>query len=207
VKNRPLLRRGLRAGVYTVGLAAAVLGVAGCSTKREVVVPAPNAFLAPQPESAKSSDRGVEIVVQTNAWSGHPPDLGGGVIALKVTIENHSLHLLAIRYSSFALVEANDRRYTDIPPYGVTGRSYEHLQPRWAFSDAHYISVPLPTEQLLEKGIAEGTVSESGTTTGFLYFQKPAPRSQAISFEAVLVDARTGERFGRIVVPLLVKAV
>ncbi len=207
MKNWVLLRRDFRAGVRLVVLTAAVLGVVGCSTKREVVVPAPSAFLAPQPESAKGSDRGVKILVQTSAWDGRPRDLGERVLALKVTIWNDSSHPLAVRYSNFSLAAANDRRYTDIPPYGVTGRSYQHLQPRWAYSDAYYVSVPLPTEQMVEKAVAEGTVSEDGTTAGFLYFQKPAPQSQAISFRAVLVDARTGETFGRIEVPLLVKAI
>ncbi len=207
MKNWLPLLREIRAGVYSAVLLAAVLGVVGCSSKGEVVVPAPNAFLAPHPESAEGTDRGVEIVVETNAWDGDPPDLGAGAIALKVTIRNESSHPLAIRYSNFALVAANDQRYSDIPPYSITGRSYEHLQPRWAYSDANYFAVPLPTKQMLEKAVAEGTVSERGTVTGFLYFKKPAPRSPAISFRAVLVDAQTGETFGRIVVPLQVKPI
>jgi hypothetical protein len=204
--NSLLLKRNFRIGVWSAVLAAAVLAV-GCSTKHEVVVPAPNASLASPPESAESLDQGVRVVVETNAWDGHPRDLSENVIVLKVTIQNYSSHPLAVRYSHFYLAAANEQRYTDIPPYSVAGRTYEHLQPEWAYSNANYFSVPLPTEQMIEKGVSEGTIAEGGTTTGFLYFQKPAPKSQAICFKAVLVDAMTGESFGRVEVPLVVKTI
>lgn len=186
-------------------LAAAIFD-SGCSGRREVVVPAPNAFLAPQPESAEGSDQGVKIVVETNAWHGHPRELGESIIVLKVTIENDSSRPIAIRYNNFSL-SAKNQQYGDIPPYGVTGRTYERLQPEWAYSDAEHASVPLPTEEMIQKGLAEGTIAEGGSTTGFLYLRKPPQKSQAISFGAILVDAQTGDRFGRVDVPLLLKPI
>jgi hypothetical protein len=206
VRNRLVLAKHL-ASIASAFLLVASLGIVGCATKREVVVPAPSALLAPQPNSAEGSDRGVEIVVQTNAWDGYPRDLDANVIPLRVTIENHGGHPLAIRYANFSLIAAEDRRYPDIPPYEITGHNYEHLQPGWAYSDAEYFSVPLPTKEMLEKAISEGTVSRNGTTGGFLYFHKPAPPSQTLSFRAILVDAETGQTLGTIVVPLSLKSI
>jgi hypothetical protein len=201
VRTRLALPKHL-ASIASAFLLVAGLGMVGCATKREVVVPAPSALLAPQPNSAEASDSGVQIVVQTNAWDGYPRDLNADVIPLKVTIRNHGRHLLAVRYGNFALIAAEDRRYPDIPPYEITGHTYEHLQPRWAYSNAEYVSVPLPTKEMLERAISEGIVSRDETAGGFLYFHKPAPRSQTLSFRTVLVDAETGQTFGTIVVPL-----
>jgi hypothetical protein len=185
VRNRLALPKHLAVSIHSALLLVAGLGIVGCATKREVVLPAPSALLAAQPDSAEGSDRGIEIVVQTNAWDGYPRDLDANVIPLKVTIENHGRHPLAIRYGNFPLIAAGDRRYPDIPPYEITGHNYEHLQPQWAYSNAEYVSVSLPTKEMLEKAISEGTVSRNGTTGGFLYFHKPAPLSQALSFRAI----------------------
>ena len=194
------------ASIASAFLLVAGLGLVGCAAKHEVVVPAPSALLAPQPNSAEASDSGVQIVVQTNAWDGYPRDLNADVIPLKVTIRNHGRHLLAVRYGNFALIAAEDRRYPDIPPYEIAGHTYEHLQPRWAYSNAEYVSVPLPTKEMLERAISEGIVSKDETAGGFLYFHKPAPRSQTLSFRTVLVDAETGQTFGSIVVPLSLRS-
>lgn len=204
--NLPLLKRALQAGISLAVLAAAVLA-AGCSEKREVVVPAPNAFLGSEPQSAAGSDQGVKVVVETNSWDGYPRELSERVIVLKVTIENHSPRPVEIRYNNLSLTAAHSHRYSDIPPYGVSGRTHERLEPEWAYSDAEYFSVPLPTEEMIQKAIAEGTIAAGQTTTGFLYFQKPPQKPQDISFRAILVDAQTGERFGRVEVPLLVKPI
>jgi hypothetical protein len=204
VRTRLALPKHL-ASIASALLLVAGLGTVGCATKREVVVPAPSALLAQQPNSAEASDSGVQIVVQTNAWDGYPRDLNADVIPLKVTIRNHGRHLLAIRYGNFTLV-AEDRRYADIPPYEITGHTYEHLQPRWAYSNAEYVSVPLPTKEMLERSISEGIVSRNETAGGFLYFHKPGPGLQTLSFRTVLEDADTGQTFGSIVVPLVLRS-
>jgi hypothetical protein len=204
VRTRLALPKHL-ASIASAFLLVAGLGTVGCATKREVLVPAPSALLAPQPNSAEASDSGVQIVVQTNAWDGYPRDLNADVIPLKITIRNHGRRPLAIRYGNFTLV-TEDRRYADIPPYEITGHTYEHLQPRWAYSNAEYVSVPLPTKEMLERSISEGIVSRDETAGGFLYFHKPAPGSQTLSFRTVLVDADTGQTFGSIVVPLALRS-
>jgi len=58
---------------------------------------------------------------------------------------------------------------------------------------------------MLQEGISEGVVADHGTVTGFLYFHKPMGQSQGLAFNATLVDMRTGQNFGQIVVPFTVK--
>src|ERR1700746_330887 len=97
-----LLKRDFRVGVWSAVLAAGGFGV-GVFHETGRVGPSPNAFLASPPESAENSDQGVRVVVETNAWDGHPRDLSENVIVLKVTIQNYSSHPLAVRYSNFYL--------------------------------------------------------------------------------------------------------
>jgi len=184
---------------------ASILGIAGCTAKRAVVVPAPNATLASVPNSAQGSDNGVTVVLQANAWDDFPQTLDRDLIPLRVTIRNQSGHPLAVRYDNFVLIATDNRRYSDIPPYQIKGNTYERLSPYWAYSDAYYIDVHLPTEAMLQQSISQGVVADSAETSGFLYFQMPAEKQPTITFSAVLVDARTGQRFGSIDVPLRIE--
>jgi len=72
-------------------------------------------------------------------------------------------------------------------------------------SDAYYAEVRLPTEAMLKEAVSEGIVTDGGEISGFLYFPRPTQASQAITFRAVLVDARTNEKFGKTAVPLILK--
>jgi hypothetical protein len=177
----------------------------GCAAKHVVLVPATNANLAPQPNSAQGSSQGVSVQLRANAWDDDPKTLDKDLIPMEITIQNDSGCLLAIRYEDFTLIAADNRRYSDIPPYQIAGDSYEHLQPYWAYSDAHYSAVRLPTEAMLQDAMSEGVVADHGRITGFLYFTKPMGQSQQLAFHATLVDMRTGKTFGEIVIPLAMK--
>ncbi len=186
-------------------LLALFFGTVGCAAKRVVLVPAANATLAPQPNSAQGSSQGVSIQLRANAWDDDPKTLGQDLVPVEIAIQNDSGRPLAIRYEDFALIGANNHRYSNIPPYQIAGESYKHLQPYWAYSDAYYSAVRLPTKAMLQDAISEGVVADHGRTTGFLYFTTPREQSQQLAFHATLVDMRTGQQFGEIVVPLTMK--
>lgn len=178
----------------------------GCSAKRIVLVPAPDAKLAAEPNSAQASDEGVSVLMQANAWDGYPRTLERDLIPIKVTIRNTGGHDVAIRYEDFALVTANNHHYSDIPPDQIRGYSRELLEPYWAYSDAEQrAEVQLPTEAMVKRAMSQGVVVPGGETSGFLYFPRPTELLQTITFRAFLVDAETKQQFGSIVVPLLVR--
>jgi len=186
-------------------LAALFLSILACADKRVVLVPAPNATLASQPNSAQASNQGVSVLVQTNAWDDYPRHLEAQLVPIKIVIQNHSGHDLAIRYNSFALICRNNCRINDIPPYQIRTYDYEHLEPRWAYSDAYHAQVRLPTESMLREALAEGIINDGGEISGFLYFPWPTHPSPAITFQAVWIDAGTHQKFGETVIPLSLK--
>jgi len=188
-------------------LLTCLFSMIGCTAKRVVLAPAPNATLAAQPNSAEGSSQGVSVLLQADAWEGYPRTLDKDLIPIKVTIQNNSGHDIAIRYDDFVLIAANDRRYSDIPPDQIKGHSRQPLEPYWAYSEAEQrVEVQLPTDAMLKQAISEGVVPPGGETSGFLYFPRPSEIPQNITFSATLVDAHTEQKFGGIVVPLLVKS-
>jgi hypothetical protein len=64
---------------------------------------------------------------------------------------------------------------------------------------------PLPSEDMLEEALPEGTLENGGTVSGFLYFQGVANREDAVTLQARLVDATTGETFGALDIPFQVQ--
>ena len=177
-----------------------------CTTKRVVLVPAPDAILAAEPNSAQESDQGVSVLLQANTWDGYPRTLERNLIPIKVTIRNNSGHDMAVRYEQFVLITANNERYNDIPPDQIKGYSRERLEPYWAYSDAEQrVEVQLPTEAMVKQAMSEGVLVAGGETSGFLYFPKPSEVSKTINFRAILVDADTKQKFGSIAVPLLIR--
>ncbi|QRK10324.1 hypothetical protein JQX13_09645 [Archangium violaceum] len=65
---------------------------------------------------------------------------------------------------------------------------------------------PLPTRDMVRKSLPEGTLETGGTLTGFLYFQNVSEREGHVTLQARLVDARTGERFGTLSIPFVVRS-
>jgi len=68
--------------------------------------------------------------------------------------------------------------------------------------DAYYVSVPLPTEQMVEKAVAGGHGVRRWDNHRVLILSKTGTTVTSNFFQAVLVTPH-GETFGRIEVPLL----
>lgn len=68
----------------------------------------------------------------------------------------------------------------------------------------YYYEQPLPTEDMLNNALPEGTLEPGGTQEGFLYFQGVAHRENAVTLQLNLVDAQTGEPFGSMGIPFQV---
>ncbi len=77
------------------------------------------------------------------------------------------------------------------PFYGPYAYPYRHPE-------------PLPTQDMLNKALPEGTLEDGGTVVGFLYFQGVADREASVTLQAKLVDANTGEAFGSLGIPFQV---
>lgn len=79
----------------------------------------------------------------------------------------------------------------------------------WPYDDAYagYYTTwrqPLPTVDMLRRAMPEGVVQEGGRLNGFLYLQRLKEDVPRVTFVATLVDARTGQAFGRIEIPFAV---
>lgn len=83
-------------------------------------------------------------------------------------------------------------------PFAFSDRYYGTYAPLWS----GYQSIELPTPDMLERALPEGVVEPGGRVGGFLYFQR-IKGSGPFAFNADLVDARTGERFGGIAIPFV----
>ena len=66
-------------------------------------------------------------------------------------------------------------------------------------------AAPLPTEDMLAKGMPEGVLEPEGHLSGFLYFEKMPENLERIAFETDLVNARTGATLGTVRIPFVVK--
>jgi hypothetical protein len=64
---------------------------------------------------------------------------------------------------------------------------------------------PLPTEDMLAKGIPEGVLEPEGRISGFLYFEKLPENLDRITFEADLINARTGVTLGTMRIPFVIE--
>lgn len=64
---------------------------------------------------------------------------------------------------------------------------------------------PLPTQDMMDRALPEGTLEEGGTVSGFLYFQGVGDRERQVILQAQLVDAKTNEPFGALSIPFQVR--
>ncbi|MDC0712597.1 hypothetical protein POL68_29305 [Stigmatella sp. ncwal1] len=64
---------------------------------------------------------------------------------------------------------------------------------------------PLPTQDMLKQALPEGTLAPGGSISGFLYFQGLAERESQVTLQTRLVDAQTGETFGELDIPFVVR--
>ncbi|WP_163869905.1 hypothetical protein [Myxococcus eversor] len=63
---------------------------------------------------------------------------------------------------------------------------------------------PLPTRDMLQKALPEGTLADGGTVQGFIYFQVVTGRENGVVLRANPVDANSGESLGTLDIPFQV---
>lgn len=99
-------------------------------------------------------------------------------------------------------------------PYGRYGRygqrgpfvgPYNPFYPDPYYYGGYRCEEPLPTQDMLEQALPEGTLEAGGRVQGFLYFQGVAERESQVVLQARLVDANTGEPFGTLDIPFQVQ--
>ncbi|WP_253903387.1 hypothetical protein [Corallococcus exiguus] len=72
------------------------------------------------------------------------------------------------------------------------------------YGGPYYYDPPLPTADMLNNALPEGTLEPGGTQEGFLYFQGVAHREDAVTLQLNLVDAESGTPFGSLGIPFQV---
>ncbi len=204
---------------------------AGCAYDKSLGPSSETNKVVGEEEGSIAEVAGVRITVRGNTWSGQPPNLAEYLTPLQTTIENHSGKSLLIRYNNFILANSAGLYVQALSPQEikgnvVTGPSVNLLNPDaipygesyplpwednftadpWYY--ARYYGIwwmPLPTTDMYEKALREGVLENDRQLSGFLYFQKIDKKVPRISFNAKLVDAKTGEIFGIVSISLTIK--
>lgn len=111
--------------------------ISGCATT--TLKPAPSAQLVNgDDDSAVAREQGVEVVVETNDWSGYPSTLESEMTPVRATITNNSDHPLKLSYDNFTLSGAPGTTYTPLPPLNIQGKAtqvapYPVFRPRFVY--------------------------------------------------------------------------
>lgn len=179
------------------------------------------------------TSEGVSVTINTTAWTGRPA-VKQEITPIKVKIQNEHGSSIRIRYNEFSLMSPSGRHYAALPPHAIEGavvvtptirwrgfrvapyyRSVYPDLPYWSGPfgyDPHYHEryygywqLPLPTIEMREAALPEGTLEDGGEVYGFLYFEKVAKEEIGLTFKNDLVDASDGKTFGTISIPLLVE--
>ena len=210
-----------------------LLIMTGCTTM-PVLEPNPELSFEPELGTAVYKLKGVYVAVSGDKWEGEEK-VREHVTPLEVTINNGHGSLLKISYTLFSLRDTSGVLYSALPPYSIRGSirkyasqyscpgflvapHYSRFYPSMpAYQDPFYYdpsyynhyygcwqNIDLPTPEMLDKALPEGVLKNGAEATGFLYFEKIGQADQYI-FEMDLVDAKSGERFGTISIPLIKK--
>lgn len=98
------------------------------------------------------------------------------------------------------------------PPYGpiypglpAYGEAFPYDPFYYKRYHQHWAATAMPTEEMLNRALPEGVLEKGGRLSGFLYFEQIQADDERVSFRANLVGARTGDQFGQISIPFLVK--
>jgi hypothetical protein len=174
-----------------------------------------------------ASDAGVRVIVRPGAWHGNPPNLADAALPLHVTIENHSAHPLALRYSNLKLrAPALDYAPLDAAqlvkktvlvkedPLILPRRGAEPLtpiphpsrsisvkeNPEASPFERYYAThtVELPTLEMIDRALPERVLQPGERASGFLYFDPLRPEVHRARFTFDLIDARSALTFGHI---------
>ncbi len=71
--------------------------------------------------------------------------------------------------------------------------------------DTYWARFPLPTKEMLRLALPEGVLNSGGYLEGWLYFERVPENIYRVIFRADLINAKTGQTFGEIRIPFLVK--
>ncbi|MCY1018860.1 hypothetical protein [Pyxidicoccus sp. MSG2] len=96
-------------------------------------------------------------------------------------------------------------RYGYGPYGGPPGPFVGPYSPYYPYYGGYGCAEPLPTKDMLEQALPEGTLADGGRVEGFLYFQGVAQRERQVVLQARLVDGNTGEPFGTLDIPFQVQ--
>ncbi len=212
----------MRRLVATLGL----LVLAGCAATE-----ARRASDAAAGDAAAAVVADIQVAVGTRAWRWWPSDLSRFVTPVHVSITNRGATPVRVHHDDFALVRADGRRLAAVLPQEVRGVVYNpppaalpsagfslgaEAYPRaqdWALggpalgASADPVArvgeqFSLPSPDVLSRALHEGVLEAGQTASGFVYVERgPAPAGR-VEFTARLVDARTGETLGRVVIPV-----
>jgi hypothetical protein len=171
------------------------------------------------------------VVATTGAWRGWPSELVDLVEPLHVRVVNGGPAPLRVDPAIFSLVLPDGQQLpatpaidvravvTEPPPAlrpdsGLTlGPMRERSGPGWALdepafdprSDASQQSArgwSLPSTDMLQSALPEGVLPPGATASGFVYFARAPAGVAPAGLTVQLVDARTGQPLGAVVVSL-----
>jgi hypothetical protein len=205
--------------------AAGLLLLGGCAAAELREAPDAGAGHA---ASAVAAD--VEVTASPGAWRGWPADLTRVVTPILVSIVNRGAAPVRVSHDDFALVLPGGRRLAVVLPSEVRGVVYDPPPtalpsegfsvggdgypggPDWVLrgpaAGAYTDPVArvgeqfaLPTPDVLDRALPEGVLEPGRAASGFVYFERLAADAGRVDLSARLVDARTGDTLGRVLVP------
>ena len=188
--------------IRSITAIAGALCLGGC-VHAWVLEPAPSAPRAPGANVAQESVAGVTVAVSTDRRDGQPWDLNVRYTAVRVKVENHSHRPLAVQYGAFDLATEKGARFSpaawergEIEPLPGRGPLYDDERRldwlEW-----------LGAHDLVKRVLPVGAVPDGATASGYIYFERVPEAPFAVRFEMTLIDAATGQRFGRVELPFL----
>jgi hypothetical protein len=124
-------------------------------------------------------------------------------------------------------VEGTAQRYVMTHQYGLLSPSFEyHGYDVWGpyhdfyastpsynsysfdptYYDTHYpywqrVTVPLPTREMLDWALPEGTLKPGGSLNGFLYFEHVPEDAELVDLTFDIIDDETGKGSGTVRIP------
>lgn len=96
-------------------LTACCLAAAGCAGM-PILVPTGESRV--DQDTAVMSERGIELTVNTQAWTGQP-EVARALTPIEVRVENRSEQPLRVRYQNFTLITDGGARYGAMPPLQI----------------------------------------------------------------------------------------
>ena len=101
-------------------------------------------------------------------------------------------------WDSFALAPAYAGYYGPSPVWEDTF----FYDDAYGYDDLYGLWAEAPPRVALERALPEGVLESGGRVEGFLYFPEAPEDARRVQFRAELIDARTGEPFGIVAIPL-----